>query len=129
MASSLGYDGGLTCAIEVSDFKRSLQWYQDVLGFKLQYALEDMGWGELETEVPRVAVGISQVEGKPGGKGGATLTFGVKDIEAARKQVESKGVRFDGETRTIEGMVKLATFFDPDGNSLMFYQSLGPPPA
>ena len=33
-------------------------------------------------------------------------------------------VRFDRPTRTIEGMVKLAKFFDPDGNRFMLYQSL-----
>jgi predicted enzyme related to lactoylglutathione lyase len=58
------------------------------------------------------------------GRGGATLTFGVTNIDDARKQVEGKAVKFDGETRVIPGMVKLATFFDPDGNTLMFYQDL-----
>ena len=33
-------------------------------------------------------------------------------------------MRFDGETNEIEGMVKLATFYDPDGNSFMLAQSL-----
>jgi len=39
------------------------------------------------------------------------------DIDAARKYLESKDVRFDGDTYEIEGMVKLCTFYDPDGNS------------
>jgi hypothetical protein len=33
-------------------------------------------------------------------------------------------VRFDGDTMTIEGMVKLATFYDLDGNKLMFSENL-----
>jgi hypothetical protein len=33
-------------------------------------------------------------------------------------------VRFDGPTIELPGMVKLATFFDPDGNPMMFYQDL-----
>ncbi len=123
MPAKLDYDGGLTCAMSVKDMGKSIQWYQDILGFKLQYRLDDMGWCELETDVKGVNVGLSQVE-SPQVKGGATLTFGVKDIDAARKQLEAKDVRFDGDTMTIEGMVKLATFFDPDGNKLMFYQSL-----
>jgi predicted enzyme related to lactoylglutathione lyase len=53
-----------------------------------------------------------------------TPTFGVKDIEHARSQLEGNGVRFDGDTIEIPEMVKLATFFDPDGNSLMLYQTL-----
>jgi predicted enzyme related to lactoylglutathione lyase len=128
MTSPLGYDGGLTCALDVTDLKRSIDWYTGVLGFKLLYSMDEIGWCELETELPGVNVGLSQVE-DAGGKGGATLTFGVKDIDAARAKIEGKGVRFDGPTREIEGMVKLATFYDPDGNALMLYQGLGAPPA
>lgn len=110
MANTLNYDGGLTCSIKCTDMKRSIQWYQDVLGFKLLYQIDEMGWCELASAVERVNVGLSQVE-KAGGTGGATLTFGVKEIDAARKVLEGKKVRFDGPTQVIEGMVKLATFF------------------
>jgi predicted enzyme related to lactoylglutathione lyase len=123
MASPLNFDGGLTCALKVSDLEKSIRWYQDALGFQLLYKLEEMGWCELRTETEGVNVGLSQVE-KAGGDGGAVLTFGVKDIDSARKQLEAKDVRFDGETQTIPDMVKLATFFDPDGNALMLYQDL-----
>lgn len=119
-------EGGLTIAYNVSDVKRSIAWYQDVLGFKVQYHLEEMGWCEMETHIPKVNVGLSQVE-SPEVKGGPTLTWGVIDIEAARSELESKDVKFDGETREIPDMVKLATFFDPDGNHLMMYQALGAP--
>jgi CreA protein len=46
----------------------------------------------------------------------------VTDIDVARGYLESKGVRFDGETNNVGGMVLLATFFDPDGNSWMLAQ-------
>ncbi len=118
------FEGGLTAAYNVSDFKRSIDWYQDVLGFKVQYHLEEMGWCEMETHIPKVNVGLSQVE-NPEVKGGPTLTWGVTDIDAARSELEAKGVKFDGETTEIPDMVKLATFFDPDGNHLMMYQGLG----
>ena len=123
MASSLGYDGGLTCALSVTDLEKSIRWYEDVLGFTLLYKVDEMGWCELRTEVSGVNVGLSQVE-KAGGAGGTTLTFGVKDIAGARKELEAKDVRFDGPTQTIPDMVKLATFYDPDGNTLMFYQDI-----
>lgn len=108
---------------QVSNLDKAVTWYQEVLGFQLLYKLDDMGWAELQSEVARVNVGLSAVEA-PQVKGGATLTFGVKDIDASRKLLESKDVRFDGDTLTIPGMVRLATFYDPDGNKLMFYQSL-----
>jgi catechol 2,3-dioxygenase-like lactoylglutathione lyase family enzyme len=123
MSSEVRYDGGLTCALNVTDLERSIRWYQDILGFKLLYRVEELGWCELATETPRVNVGLSQVEMVETG-GGATLTFGVVDIDASRRLLEAKDVRFDGPTRTYEGMVRLATFYDPDQNALMLYQNL-----
>jgi predicted enzyme related to lactoylglutathione lyase len=123
MDTTLDYDGGLTCSLDVKDMTSSIAWYQDVLGFRLLYRLDDMKWCELATPVARVNVGLGQVE-NPVVKGGATLVFGVMDIDAARRTLEQRQVRFDGPTHTIEGMVRLATFYDPDGNKLMLYQSL-----
>ena len=122
--ADLGYDGGLTVAMQCSDLDKSLAWYTGVLGFTVLYKLDDMGWAELSTSVDRVNLGLSQVEShKPGP--GPVPTWGVKDLDAARATLEAQGVKFDGDTQTIPDMVKLATFFDPDGNSLMLYQSLG----
>lgn len=125
MAYKLPFDGGLTCALGVTDLKKSLTWYTEVLGFEVLYQMDEMGWCELSTPVTRVTIGLSQVE-RLEGKGGATLTFGVKDIEAARKQLEASAVRFDGDIETIPEMVRYATFYDPDGNTLMLYQDLSP---
>lgn len=123
MAAAIPYDGGLTAAIGVKDLAASMAWYQDVLGFKVLYKVDEIGWGELASPVPRVNVGLSQREKLVQG-GGAVLTWGVRDIDAARKALESQKVRFDGPTQEIPGMVRLATFFDPDGNALMLYQDL-----
>jgi predicted enzyme related to lactoylglutathione lyase len=123
MASELGFDGGLTIAMQVADRKAAAAWYQEVLGFKLLYDVEQIGWCELASAVARVNIGLSEVE-KPRVGAGPVPTFGVKDIDAARALMEEKSVRFDGDTHTIPGMVKLATFYDPDGNALMLYQSL-----
>ncbi len=123
MGCSIKYQGDLTCAIQCADMTAAIEWYQNVLGFQLQYRVDEIGWCELTTPVDKVTVGISQVE-KPEVKGGATLVFSVEDIDKARSELESKDVRFDGDTMTIEGMVRLATFFDPDGNKYMLSKSL-----
>lgn len=109
------------------DLGRALDWYTGVLGFELLYRLDEMGWAEVKTEVPGVNVGLSQVE-SPGVGAGPVPTFGVRDVDAARARLEGGGVRFDGETQVIPGMVKLATFFDPDGNAFMLYETLGGTP-
>ncbi|MEZ5708050.1 MAG: VOC family protein [Blastomonas sp.] len=120
---AMGYDGGLTCSIGVSNLDASIAWYQDILGFELLYKVDDLAWCELASSVARVNVGLSQVE-DAGGKGGATLTFGVTDIDAAKAELDARSVRQDGPIRDIPGMVRLLTFYDPDDNALMLYQDL-----
>ena len=121
--SPLGYTGGLTVGYQVSDIKKAIDWYSNILGFSLVYHMEEMGWCELATELKGVNIGLSQVE-KPNIGLCGKLTWGVKDIDKARANLEAKKVRFDGPTQEIPGMVKLATFFDPDGNPMMFFQDL-----
>jgi len=126
--AALGYDGALTCALECTDLDRSINWYRDVLGFEFLYRVDDIAWAELQSTVSGVTLGLAQVETvQP--KGGATLTWGVVDVDAARSHLEALNVRFDGETMTVPEMVKLATFFDPDGNTHMLAQDLSANPS
>lgn len=122
MKPELGYTGELTIATQVADLERTIAWYRDVLGFELIYKVDGMGWCEMTSPVAKVAVGFSQVE-RPK-TAGPVPVWSVADIDKARGALERKGVRFDGDTMTIEGMVRLATFFDPDGNAWMLSQSL-----
>jgi catechol 2,3-dioxygenase-like lactoylglutathione lyase family enzyme len=116
------YSGNITISVGVSDLDRAIDWYKDVLGLELVYKLDKYGWCEMSTATRGVTIGLGQTEElKPGS---TTPTWGVHDIDAARKHLESKDVRFDGDTYEIEGMVRLATFYDPDGNSYMLAQSL-----
>jgi predicted enzyme related to lactoylglutathione lyase len=119
----IDWAGGSTAALSVSDYGRALAWYRDVLGFAIVFELETWGWAQLQSPVEGLLVGIGQSEEVKQG-GGATLTFTVKDIDAARSYLEAEGVRFDGETSQVEDMVRLATFYDPDGNALMLAQHL-----
>ena len=121
------FTGGLTCSLNVLDIQKAMKWYQEVLGFELIYYLEDLGWCELKSPIFGVNVGLSQVEKMPVPGGNAVLTWGVMDIVQARGELENRDVRFDGDIRTIEDMVKLATFYDPDGNSYMLYQDISLP--
>lgn len=121
---NLGYLGKLVCSVSVSDHKKSAQWYVETLGFGVVFDNDEMGMSYLSTPVENVWLDLSQVE-KPNVQGPA-LVWGVKSVDEARAAIEGKGVCFDGPTREFGGMVKLATFFDPDGNTLMFYENLAP---
>lgn len=121
MGANIQYDGGLTLSMAVTDLDRGIAWYEGVLGLELLYRMDDIGWCELSSPVDRVNVGLSVVEHHA--PGGATPTFGVEDIEAARAMLVDKDVTVDDTgIVTIPDMVRLLTFYDPDGNPLMFYQ-------
>jgi predicted enzyme related to lactoylglutathione lyase len=115
-------DSTLTLALSVRDRHASATWYETMLGFELLYHLDEAGWSEMKTKTEGVTLGLGeQSEPTPGN---TVPVFGVADIEAARAALEAEGVRFDGETEVIEGMVSTATFYDPDGNALMLAQDL-----
>jgi len=122
VAKSIEYNGGLTVSMPVADLDRGIRWYQDVLGFDLQYRMDDIGWCEMVSSVADVTVGLSVVETP--NPGGSTPTFGVTDIAAAKASLEANDVRIDGDIIVIENMVSLLTFFDADDNALMFFQML-----
>ena len=112
----------ITFALDVSNRRASADWYAEHLGFELLFHADEMGWSEMKTHSPGVTLGFGDnADPKPGN---ALPVFGVDDIDAARSALESAGVRFDGETVTYDGMVRLATFYDPDNNALMLAQDL-----
>lgn len=120
MSTPIAYDGGLTVSMPVSDLDRAIDWYQRILGFELDYRMDDIGWCELKSPVAKVNVGLSVVEAP--NPGSVTPTFGVEDIKQAKSALEAADVRIDGDVITIENMVHLLTFYDLDDNTLMFYQ-------
>jgi CreA protein len=116
------YGDTMVISVNVSNFDAAVDWYREALGFELVYRLDQYGWGEVQTPLQGITIGLGQTEELK--HGGTVPTFTVKDIDVARKHLESVGARFDGETYQIEDMVKLATFYDPDGNAWMLAQQL-----
>ena len=115
-------DNTITIAMSVRDRHASARWYGEKLGFELLHHIDEAGWTELATKTDGVTLGLGeQTEPAPGNM---VPVFGVSDIDKARRDLETAGVRFDGETLVEEGMVATATFYDPDGNALMLAQDL-----
>ena len=112
----------ITIAFSVKDRHASAAWYGDMLGFALMYHADDAGWSELETNTAGVTIGLGE-HAKPA-PGNCVPVFGISDIATARQKLEQADVKFDGETDVVEGMVKTATFYDPDGNALMLAEDL-----
>jgi len=124
VSKPIAYNPQTVVQVQVTDFKRAVSWFKEMLGFEEEYLMEEMGWGELKTAVPGLTLGVS-VNPEAKGHDGVTVVLSVQDIAVARESLESKGVKFDGPTDEIPGMVRLATFRDPDNNPFMFSQSLG----
>lgn len=119
---TVSLDDKITLALSVRDRHASAEWYEKHLGFRLLFHMDDAGWSEMQTNTKGVTLGLGeQSEPTPGN---SVPVFGVSDIAVARAALESVDVKFDGETETIEGMVSIATFYDPDGNALMLAEDL-----
>lgn len=117
-------------AVFVSDVKKLLPFYRDVLGFKVTWEDGDGDFAEFETSGHRFAIHSAEEASKLGliskRREGELKTpvgvyFLVEDMEKAVEELKARGVEF---TSNIIEMPfgKLATFVDFDGNELHLYQ-------
>lgn len=107
----------------VDDMEKAKAFYRDSLGLPIKYEAAD--WVELDAGNVTIALRRygSGPEGRPelGVGEGATLVFQVEDMDAAKAELESKGVKFISGVFDY-GSVKLAAFEDLNGNVLQIYQ-------
>lgn len=120
--SLISLENTITIALSVKDRHVSADWYQSMLGFDVIYHADEAGWSELQTKTNGVTIGLGE-HTKPA-PGNCVPVFGIADLDISRAKLENANVKFDGETDVVEGMVKTATFYDPDGNALMLAQDL-----
>jgi len=122
MSGTIEYDGTVALALGVADRTASAKWYARHLGFELLYDAPEIGWCEMSSPIAGLTIGFADGEGVK--IGGPVPTLGVADLELSRALLEGAGVKFDGPSLTHEGMVKIATFYDPDGHAWMLAETL-----
>lgn len=115
----------ITIAFSVSNRQTTAKWYEEHLGFREVFSIDEAGWTELATNTPGVTIGLGDAEEIKAAD--TTPVFGVADCDAARSSLEKAGIKFDGGAVEIPKMVKLATFFDPDGHPLMIAEDVTVP--
>jgi catechol 2,3-dioxygenase-like lactoylglutathione lyase family enzyme len=105
------------------DIARAKAFYAETLGLEI----ETEGEGDMEFRAGQVTLDIFDPSSigqsfapSPGG-----LALRVPDVAAARSELESKGVEFQGDT-VDTGVCHMAFFHDPDGNSLMLHRRYAP---
>lgn len=116
--------------VPTRDFDAAAEFYGGVLGLELSKRWGEMPAGEFETGNLTVAVMQTDAFGLEFKPHNLPIEFHVEDFEAARAELESRGVEFEGETLD-SGVCWQAFFSDPDGNALAIHHRYAPgaPPA
>ena len=129
-------------ALSVKDLDRSIRFYRDLLGMRLDWRIDHRkskelekivglndvdlsyamlsGWGgRIELFQYHSPAGRPHPEYKPICDHGIThLGFEVKSIDAFYQQLKDQGVRFNSPPLLVREGVKAAYFHDPDGITL-----------
>jgi catechol 2,3-dioxygenase-like lactoylglutathione lyase family enzyme len=102
------------------------QFYGTVLGLPLSKRWGQMPAAEFETGSLTLAVMQSDAFGMKFQTNNHPIALRVDDVEAARAELESRGVTFKGDILD-SGVCHQAFFEDPDGNMLAIHHRYAPP--
>jgi catechol 2,3-dioxygenase-like lactoylglutathione lyase family enzyme len=113
-------------SIPTKDFEATRKFYAEVLGLEPSIVWGDEPMGtEFETGTVTLALLNNAALGMEFSPNAAPIEFHVDDFEAAKAELESRGVEFQGDT--IDSGVCLQAFFkDPDGNALAIHHRYAP---
>ena len=113
-----------------TDIDRSVKFYDEVLELERGKQWGSMPGYEFETGNLTIAVIQSDAFGLEFKPNTNPLEFRVDDFDAAKSELESRGIEFQGDTID-SGVCYQAFFQDPDGNVLGIHHRYaeGAPPA
>lgn len=109
------------------DFEKAGEFYGSVLGLERSVQWGQKPAAEFETGTLTIAVMQSDAFGIEFQRHTHPIALHVENVEAARAELEAKGVRFAADTMD-SGVCKMAHFADPDGNALMLHSRYAPRP-
>jgi catechol 2,3-dioxygenase-like lactoylglutathione lyase family enzyme len=111
--------------VPTKDYDAAAKFYGEVLGLSFGKRWGNMPAGEFETGNLTIAVMQSDAFGLEFAPHTHPIALRVDDVEAARAELESRGVTFKGETID-SGVCHQAIFEDPDGNMLDLHHRYAP---
>jgi predicted enzyme related to lactoylglutathione lyase len=116
--------------VPTRDIAAAMDFYGDVLGLERsklwQRGDEEPMGAEFEPGTVTIALLNTGKLGIEFQANNAPIALQVDDVEAARAELESRGVTFVPETMD-SGVCHMAYFSDPDGNALMLHHRYAPP--
>lgn len=114
--------------LPITDFEKAEAFYGGVLGLPLSKRYRGGVGGEIETGNLTIMVLDMAKIGREFAPSKGAIALRVEDVEAARAELESRGVVFQGEIID-SGVCHQAIFEDPDGNMLILHHRYAPPDA
>ena len=111
-------------SVPVTDMERATGFYRDSLGLE-QIAEGGFPEFQLGENVSLYLISMEAVGSKFTAPHSAHIALRVPDVAEARRELESRGVAFDGEIFD-SGVCHMAFFKDPDGNQLMLHRTYAP---
>lgn len=114
--------------VATEDYERAARFYGETLGLEFSKQWGSMPAGEFETGNLTIALMQSDAFGIEFHPNNHPIEFHVDDFNAAKAELESRGVEFKGDTLD-SGVCYQAFFNDPDGNALAIHHRYAPPAA
>jgi predicted enzyme related to lactoylglutathione lyase len=111
--------------VPTQDFEKADAFYGETLGLERSKQWGEMPAREFETGSLTIAIMQSDAFGQEFRPHGHPIALHVDDVEAARSELEEKGVTFVRDTID-SGVCHMAIFSDPDGNTLMLHHRYAP---
>ncbi|HLM30794.1 MAG TPA: VOC family protein [Solirubrobacterales bacterium] len=111
--------------VPTEDYDRAAEFYGGVLGLEFGKRWGNMPAGEFETGNLTIALMQSEAFGLQFQANTHPIELHVDDFEAAKAELESRGVTFRGEPLD-SGVCLQAFFADPDGNALAIHHRYAP---
>ena len=114
--------------LPITSFEKAEEFYSGMLGLECSKRYRDGIGGEFETGSLTIQVVDMAKIGREFAPSRGAIALHVEDVEAARAELESRGVEFSGETMG-SGVCHQAFFRDQDGNGLILHHRYAPPDA
>jgi len=111
-------------SVHSKDIARSKVFYVETLGLPLD---SDRGENGFEVNAGQLCLSVwnPTAAGMELGQSPAHIALHVEDVAEARKELEAKGIEFEGDTFDTS-VCHMAFFRDPDGNDLMLHRRYKP---
>jgi predicted enzyme related to lactoylglutathione lyase len=111
--------------VPTRDLARAVAFYGETLGLECSVHRPERNFAEFETGTVTLSVVVAEKMGFDFAPTRNPLALHVEDVEAARAELESRGVTFLADTMD-SGVCHMAHFADPDGNALMLHRRYAP---